>query len=134
MLYEDFCKDPYLSPKEREVLSDAYDGKCESKEDREDKFKAPFGGHGCKRGPVASCIKKRAEEALDAGVKKIQARFHGQLVKSYDAGQSARGLCNSRGSVGPNFYSHHEKSFCDMSKKKLFPLCEAHDTMECFDA
>jgi hypothetical protein len=74
---------------------------------------------------------RQEQPAVD--VHKIQSRFAGKLVKSRDLRQSASELCNSKGSIGPNFYSHHEEKFCDMQKRKLYPRCEAQGDVECFD-
>ncbi|KAF2449077.1 hypothetical protein P171DRAFT_470657 [Karstenula rhodostoma CBS 690.94] len=135
-IYEDFCDDPNINEDELAKLSEISHHSCETKEERVEKFqKTP--GTGCKRDPALGrrvCPKKRAaKERGIPKIEKLQSRFHGQLVKSYDIGQSARTLCYSKGSVGPNFYSYHEESFCDMSKKKLYPLCKEEDATECFD-
>lgn len=133
-VYENFCEDPSIDQKTRDWLSKMWGDRCETKEDREKKFKKPpASGTGCKRDPAACVGKRSPDGTLNVRTRALQARFAGQLVKSYDVGQSARGLCGSMGSVGPNFYSDHEKSFCDMSRKRLFPLCETEDATECFD-
>ena len=64
---------------------------------------------------------------------RLQRRFEGKLGKSRDPAQSASELCNSKGGTGPNFYSPHEKKFCDVAKRMLYPLCQRWDDMECFD-
>ncbi|KAH3975837.1 hypothetical protein HBH51_083840 [Parastagonospora nodorum] len=95
------------------------------------------------RPPRSMCTKKRSAEVRHRQISlektpranraAFQKRFAGQLVKSRDLGQSAVGTCNSRNSVGPNFFSYHEGKFCDMEKHKLYPQCEGHAHTECFD-
>lgn len=63
----------------------------------------------------------------------FQKRFAGQLVKSRDRGQSAVETCNSKNSIGPNFFSYHEGQFCDMATRRLYPRCEVENSTECFD-
>lgn len=130
-VHESLCN-AGISEDELEKLTAAWHTSCESREERIDHLKKPPGS-GCKRDPAACIARRGPGGTLSTNVKKLQARFDGQLIKSYDVGQSARGLCNSEGSVGPNFYSHHEKLFCDMLGKKLFPLCDGNITQECFD-
>jgi hypothetical protein len=136
-LYEDFCDDPSISKDDIKKLSDATHHSCESKQERIDKFGRPSGSGGCKRDPALgrrACRTRRAAQKVgEPRFDKLRARFQGQLVKSFDVRQSARELCKSKGSVGPNFYSHHEESFCDMSTKKLYPRCKEDDATECFD-
>lgn len=84
------------------------------------------------------CRKRSVEEqnsqtSSEANRSAFQKRFAGQLIKSHDRGQSAIETCNSMNSIGPNFYSYHEKQFCDMETRKLFPRCENADETECFD-
>ncbi|KAH7397367.1 hypothetical protein BKA66DRAFT_394575, partial [Pyrenochaeta sp. MPI-SDFR-AT-0127] len=63
----------------------------------------------------------------------IQKRFVGRLVKSRDITQSAVRLCESKGSVGPDFFSEHEQMLCDMNRRKLYPACTGDAESECFD-
>jgi hypothetical protein len=95
------------------------------------------------RQPRAQCKGNRAakerrrldlsQKFSEANKSAIQKRFTGQLIKSRDSGQSAVETCNSRNSIGPNFYSYHEGQLCDMERRKLYPRCEASDETECFD-
>ncbi|KAF9090443.1 hypothetical protein BGX23_005972 [Mortierella sp. AD031] len=39
--------------------------------------------------------------------------------------QSAKVLCESRGSVGPSFFSTEENLYCDMTTKTLYPPCSS---------
>lgn len=60
--------------------------------------------------------------------------FPGKLVTSAKPAHSARELCESDTSMGPDFVSSHEGLFCDMSEKELWPLCDSNHTTGCFDA
>jgi hypothetical protein len=60
-------------------------------------------------------------------------KFEGVLVKSHDVTQSAVEVCQSTGSVGPDFFSEHEQMFCDMTTRELYPACNATVQTECFD-
>jgi hypothetical protein len=59
--------------------------------------------------------------------------FCGKLVKSRDLSQSAVRVCNSKGSVGPDFFSEHEQVFCDMDNRQLYTACRDHEELDCFD-
>ena len=54
------------------------------------------------------------------------------LVVSDIEAHSAESLCNSDRSRGPDFVSHHEKTFCDMKTKTTHPLCEGSAQTDCF--
>lgn len=57
-----------------------------------------------------------------------------QLVVSSDAQHSAKELCESDTSHGPDFVSVPEKLFCDMGTKTLWLFCEDdEDEKPCFD-
>ncbi|KAF2437197.1 hypothetical protein P171DRAFT_478182 [Karstenula rhodostoma CBS 690.94] len=129
---EDLCKDPAVHGAERKTLSDAFGLNCENFDDEDGDLHGQCPRHIRQRDPVA-CNGRRRSEPSRKKKENLQNRFLGKLVKSYDIRQSARELCNSKGSVGPNFYSYHEKQFCDMGKKKLFSLCEDDGQVECFD-
>lgn len=45
------------------------------------------------------------------------------LVTSNSKSYSAIGLCNTAASRGPDFVSHHENTYCDMTNKKAYLLC-----------
>jgi hypothetical protein len=74
-----------------------------------------------------------SKKISDASKSTIQKCFAGQLIKSQTPWQSAVETCNSKNSIGPSFYSYHEEKFCDMEKRKLYPLCVASEETECFD-
>lgn len=56
-----------------------------------------------------------------------------QLVVSDIACHSAKEVCESDTSAGPDFVSTVEGLFCDMSEKILWPLCSESLTDSCFD-
>lgn len=57
------------------------------------------------------------------------------LTVSHLPGHSARELCESVTSLGPDFLvdNGEEKLFCDMTKKQLFDVCDEHIKTHCFD-
>ena len=58
----------------------------------------------------------------------------GHLVVSSLEYHSGAELCNSATSYGPDFVSTAEKTYCDMSAKKAWPLCDQNSvTQNCFD-
>jgi hypothetical protein len=122
---ENPCKDSRLTEREGKDLMALFGQQC----DQETTWKP--GGR--KRAAKERRLLQSRQEQSGVDVRKIQSRFAGKLVKSRDPGQSASELCNSRSSIGPNFYSYHEKRFCDMEKRKLYPRCETLDETECFD-
>jgi len=57
-----------------------------------------------------------------------------ELVFSEYHGHSARVICESHSSLGPDFISLHERMYCDMCEKVSWPLCEDGVVdMNCFD-
>ncbi|KAF2688910.1 hypothetical protein K458DRAFT_414590 [Lentithecium fluviatile CBS 122367] len=62
-----------------------------------------------------------------------QLNFQGQLIKSGSPQHSAKVLCESDTSLGPDFVSEEEGIFCDMDAKRAWPLCTKHITNNCFD-
>lgn len=59
--------------------------------------------------------------------------FPGKLVTSVQPAHSAKELCESDMSFGPDFVSYHEGLFCDMSEKQLWPVCQEASETDCFD-
>lgn len=56
-----------------------------------------------------------------------------QLVVSDVACHSAKEVCESATSAGPDFVSTVEGLFCDMAGKMLWPLCTEASSESCFD-
>ncbi|KAL2870153.1 uncharacterized protein BJX67DRAFT_370502 [Aspergillus lucknowensis] len=58
-----------------------------------------------------------------------------QLVISDSVHHSARRLCDSETSMGPDFAHTGERRFCDMGAKVLYPFCGGgwNSTSSCFD-
>ncbi|KAI9368930.1 hypothetical protein BJX61DRAFT_546071 [Aspergillus egyptiacus] len=85
-------------------------------------------------------VKSKRSEVND---RRIRARAHrakrapwtkSQLVLTDSDIHSARELCESETSMGPDFAHTGEKVFCDMEEKKLYPFCDgANTTSSCFD-
>ncbi|KAF3940260.1 hypothetical protein ABW19_dt0208398 [Dactylella cylindrospora] len=57
----------------------------------------------------------------------------GRLVKSHNKRHSAKEVCESSTSRGPDFISLHEELYCDMETKHLWELCSKTITEDCFD-
>lgn len=57
-----------------------------------------------------------------------------ELVISDTASHSAKALCESETSMGPDFVHTGEKLFCDMGSKILYDFCSASSTTTCYDA
>ncbi|KAH8879531.1 hypothetical protein GQ53DRAFT_834058 [Thozetella sp. PMI_491] len=55
------------------------------------------------------------------------------LVISEHADHSARSVCESETSFGPDFVSLYDGSYCDMCERKLYPLCRPSARDGCFD-
>lgn len=72
-------------------------------------------------------------DRMIATLKRRQAIHADRLVISQIAEHSAVELCNSLASLGPDLVSIAEGMFCDMSEKRLWPLCTANSTPYCFD-
>ncbi|KAF2498571.1 hypothetical protein BU16DRAFT_579673 [Lophium mytilinum] len=59
--------------------------------------------------------------------------FKSTLISSPYEEHSARQLCKSESSFGPDVVSEKEGLFCDMDEKKLWPLCSEKVKVACFD-
>lgn len=59
--------------------------------------------------------------------------MQGHLVISAYAQHSAREVCESDTSRGPDFVSVNEGLYCDMDQKKLWNICSQNVTQTCFD-
>jgi hypothetical protein len=55
------------------------------------------------------------------------------LIVSHFEGHSAKELCESATSIGPDFVSMNEKIFCDMATKQWWNLCSPTLATGCFD-
>lgn len=75
---------------------------------------------------------KHAEE-FQSQFKAAHALFNTSLITSRDPAHSARTLCGSVSSVGPDFVSLSEGLFCDMGYKKLWRICTEDEQSDCFD-
>ena len=61
------------------------------------------------------------------------SQFDDKLILSSSKHHSAKMLCESPTSVGPDFVSLDEQLFCDMHLKKTWQLCGAGNATGCFD-
>ena len=71
---------------------------------------------------------------FEQGIKK-RTVGHGfkHIISSRHQTQSAKELCESDSSDGPDFVSLHEKIFCDMNSKEAHPICDdKEDSVDCF--
>ena len=85
-----------------------------------------------------STNKKRVVDTDQAPPPRVVRRqksslFGNKLVVSESIHHSAKELCESAGSVGPDFVSLAEQLFCDMDTRKTWPLCGTNKTVHCFD-
>ena len=56
-----------------------------------------------------------------------------RVVISYHSSHSAKEVCQSRTSSGPDFVSVQERVFCDMCTHTLYPVCGDTKSSGCFD-
>ncbi|KAI1437149.1 hypothetical protein GGR50DRAFT_115061 [Xylaria sp. CBS 124048] len=63
-----------------------------------------------------------------------KSRIASSLVVGDNDMHSAAGLCASETSYGPDLYHTRHGQFCRMSDKKLFPVCSATVTDNCFNS
>ncbi|TGJ82606.1 hypothetical protein E0Z10_g6163 [Xylaria hypoxylon] len=77
--------------------------------------------------------KPEHSEELREQFKASHAVFKRSLVTSRNPNHSARTLCESESSLGPDLVSLSEDLFCDMSQKKLWRLCTKDGEPNCFD-
>lgn len=56
-----------------------------------------------------------------------------RLVISHLGYHDAAELCRSETSVGPDFVSFMDKTFCNMETRELLPLCSRSIRSDCFD-
>lgn len=57
-----------------------------------------------------------------------------RIVRSTKKEHSARELCNSESSHGPDMVSYEEGTFCDMDSRQVYELCTNEESVDCFDA
>ena len=82
--------------------------------------------------PIPSRRLLRRQQRPQKGVQQPSS-FDDKLILSDSKHHSAKMLCESLTSVGPDFVSLDEHLFCDMHIKKIWPLCGAGNTTGCFD-
>lgn len=119
-LYDDLTSDMYLP---------FFDPPLEYDTNNVDKDRSKVLVEGSSTGPLPP--RKRSHKARSTVHKRHH--FPGKLVTSSKPAHSARELCESDHSLGPDFVSLPEGLFCDMSEKELWPLCDEAHTTGCFD-
>ncbi|KAK2812111.1 hypothetical protein FQN49_008404 [Arthroderma sp. PD_2] len=83
--------------------------------------------------------KKRAGDSISdtkgvrSNVKGLKNNMPDDLVISHLKGHSAKNVCDSGTSLGPDFISMYEKVFCDMQTGDWWPLCDSTKKYNCFD-
>lgn len=82
-----------------------------------------------KNGALVSAKEKRENNTTSEPVPFMA----GTLIKSPLEEHSAKELCESGTSKGPDFVSESEGIFCDMDKKHTWPLCSNTVQVACFD-
>lgn len=82
-------------------------------------------------GVVAGAVAKRVPKFVDQV--QVKEAFGGLLVSSYHAKHTAREICANEFSLGPDFVSFSDNTFCDMETKTAWPLCDAEHSKGCFD-
>jgi hypothetical protein len=71
-------------------------------------------------------------EGTKAVIKKCQLIHAGRLVVTALPFHSAVELCDDVYSLGPDIVSMVENMYCDMSEKRLWPVCAGDTTSYCF--
>jgi len=92
-----------------------------------------FDGIGKRSLSALNATEFRAERRRRAGLQKRTTGVAGQLIVSSDPQHSARELCESATSYGPDFVSVPEGLYCDMGTKELYDLCSEGERTRCFD-
>lgn len=82
--------------------------------------------------PIPSRRLRPRQQRPQQGVNQTSS-FDDKLILSKSKYHSARKLCESATSVGPDFVSLDEQLFCDMDTKKTWQLCGAETATGCFD-
>lgn len=129
---KDVCYDERLSEEDRIELMTEFDQYCPNLNEY-DSTDVQVNNNRKKRSLGTRHEPQMRHNHSSVGTSDFQRRFAGHLTKSRDLSHSATELCTNMGSTGPNLYSYHEKRFCDLQKRKLYPVCEIQGQTECFD-
>ncbi|KAK1834384.1 hypothetical protein QBC39DRAFT_301213 [Podospora conica] len=81
--------------------------------------------------PAEARIRRRAANSTASG-ERGAPWYRQQLVVDYSLERSARMLCESKSSQGPDFASYSERLFCRMSDKTLWKFCGGKRTADCY--
>ncbi|KAH7402344.1 hypothetical protein DE146DRAFT_754927 [Phaeosphaeria sp. MPI-PUGE-AT-0046c] len=82
-------------------------------------------------GVVAGAVAKHVPKFVDQP--QVKEAFGGRLVSSYHGKHTAKEICVNEFSLGPDFVSFSDNTFCDMETKTAWPLCDAEHSKGCFD-
>ncbi|KAH7079653.1 hypothetical protein FB567DRAFT_533065 [Paraphoma chrysanthemicola] len=141
-VYPDPCDDPRLQRQDRYNILQMYHYQCPQTSAYDWYWDCPADKkNGCGKPreaePIIITPRQRPAVSRYNGIvttnNSLQRRFAGRLVKSRHVDQSAVQVCTNPGSIGPDFFSEHEQMFCDMTERKLYPVCKSGGDMECFD-
>lgn len=114
-------------------------------EERDPKKKCDDISFGIRTEPDPNSIwlkpERKGRRGLGSQTAKTKPRRHvrrndamkSQLIVGDAGGQSARFLCDSDTSVGPDFVNTNEGVFCDMGSKKVYDICHSRSQSSCFD-
>jgi len=80
---------------------------------------------------VTDHVRTEAPSGKRSAIKARPQWMSDRLVVSNITQHSAKNLCNSATSWGPDFVSESEGQFCDMNTKTLMPLCSKADIEGC---
>ncbi|KAG8162250.1 hypothetical protein KVR01_008015 [Diaporthe batatas] len=112
--------------------------------DENDVLKEPGSDRRCAMVPGQYCREEK-RRAVEGGSTADQPppRLHERHARTLVNDKNRRGLatstkelCESPHSVGPSYANHHERFFCRMTDKTLWPFCDraAGVSHDCFDA
>lgn len=92
----------------------------------------PKEGPNIKKAVIDKTDKPKKARREDHGTTSGSKKFN-YVIISTSANHSAKELCGSSMSRGPDFVSLEEQLFCDMDTKRTWPVCSASRTDGCFD-
>ncbi|KAI9147427.1 hypothetical protein HJFPF1_12447 [Paramyrothecium foliicola] len=88
---------------------------------------------GYAKGVVGTHNRTKTIEPRDEPGMATNLGFADKLVRDNGTVHSARSLCDSRSSLGPDFVNIGEGLFCDMDTHELWPVCREGGEDKCFN-
>ena len=122
---------PFFSPPLEYVAKELTDSDPAAVLDKK-RWVMPKEGPNIKKTDIDADPKPKMVRRQDPGQAKGGKTFNTVII-SKSQNHSAKELCDSGSSVGPDFVSLDEQLFCDMDTRKTWPLCSAAKTDGCFD-